>query len=396
MSADVVARGLAARAWTERPRVPIALAVLGQSNERGQVSPTEAIAGVASRTAWPNAYASLRNPAIRYPVGPAGALTGGYHFRLYDDLFDAGYDPQIVNASIGSMSMLRDAAGQVLDIAAWRSQGVRQQRTADVPGDRGHAGDYGVAAGKLFVCTTGRRAYAFHQGTFLPGDSGVNQNLDFIREVGNQATAATAPDFSGATVGGTVADGSVVWTCVSASTVYLGFTYGAGACTETRAGFDPFGILRRCHEEMARVRTARERIVILCNGQSDTALTSAQYQGAINSIASFFANRGYTVHLGLSAYNPSGNNVAGYDTLTAALSSSYAFLTGGGGFSTAQIRLGPNLYQLMGSTGDMAAGGAHFAKDSGQDNIHLNARGAVAAGGHLAAAITTWLRPIAR
>ena len=29
MSADVIARGLAARAWTERPRVPIALAVLG-------------------------------------------------------------------------------------------------------------------------------------------------------------------------------------------------------------------------------------------------------------------------------------------------------------------------------------------------------------------------------
>jgi hypothetical protein len=108
------------------------------------------------------------------------------------------------------------------------------------------------------------------------------------------------------------------------------------------------------------------------------------------------ANRGYSVHLGLSVYNPSGNNIAGYDTLTAALASSYAFLTGGGGFSPTQIRLGPNLYQLMGSTGDMAAGGAHFAKDGGQDNIHLNARGAVAAGGHLAAAVTAWLRPIQR
>ena len=373
-------------------RTPIAVAMLGQSNERGQVTPTESIAGMASRIALALAYVSQRNPGIRYPLQPAGALNGGYHFKLYDDLWDWGYAARIVNASIGSMSMLRDAAGQILDIAAWRSQGVRQQRPADVPGDRGYAGDYGVASGKVFVCTAGRKAYAFHQGTFLPNDTGINQNLDFIREVGTQATAATSPDFSAATVGSTVTDGSVTWTCVSTSTTYLGFSYGAGACTETRAGFDPFGIIRRCHEEMGRVRDATQNIVVLCNGQSDTGLTSGQYQGAINSVASFFANRGYTVHLGLSVYNPSGNNVAAYDTLSSALVSSYNFLTGA--FSAAQIKQGPNLYQLMGSTGDMAAGGANFAKDSGQDNIHLNARGAIAAGGFVAAAIKAWLPQI--
>ena len=395
ISVDGIALGAAglpsALATLGVSRNAIAFAIIGQSNERGQTVPTEAIGGVASRTAYPQAYASQRDPGVRYPIQPAGALNGGYWFKIYDDLYDWGYDAQLVNTAIGSMSMLRDAAGQILDIATWRSQGVRQQRVADVPGDRGYAGDYGVASGKVFLCTTGRRAYAFTQGTFLPGDTGVNQNLDFVREVGTQATAASAPDFSTATVGSTVTDGGVVWTCVSASTSYLGFTYGAGACSETRAGFDPFNILRRCHEEMGRLRDVRERIVVLCNGQSDTGLTSGQYQGAINSIASFFANRGYTVHLGLSVYNPSGNNVAAYDTLSAALVSSYNFLTGAGGFSTTQIKQGPNLYQLMGSTGDMAAGGANFAKDSGQDNIHVNARGAIVAGGYMADSVKAWL-----
>ncbi|WP_066486167.1 hypothetical protein [Sphingomonas sp. CCH9-F2] len=373
-------------------RTPIAFAIVGQSNQRGQVSPTETIGGMASRTAFPQAFASLRNPGVRYPVGPAGSLNGGYHFKIYDDLWDWGYNAQMVNASIGSMSMLRDAAGQILDIAGWRSQPARQQRAADVPGDRGYIGDYGVASGKVFVCTTGRRAYAFHQGTFLPNDSGVNQNLDFIREVGTNTTAASAPDFSAATVGSTVADGTVTWTCVSVSTTFLGYTYGPGACSETRAGFDPFGILRRCHEEMARIRSARERIIILCNGQSDTGQTSGLYQGAINSVASFFANRGYTVHLGLAEYSPAGGSTAGYETLSAALASSYTFLTGA--FSATQIKQGPNLYQLMGSTGDMAAGGANFVKDSGQDNIHQNARGAIEAGRLVANSVKAWLPQI--
>jgi hypothetical protein len=35
----------------------------------------------------------------------------------------------------------------------------------------------------------------------------------------------------------------------------------------------------------------------------------------------------------------------------------------------------------------MASGGAYFAKDSGQDNLHLNATGAIVAGGHMANAI---------
>ena len=39
-------------------RTPIAVGVLGQSNERGQVTPTESIAGSASRIALALAYVS--------------------------------------------------------------------------------------------------------------------------------------------------------------------------------------------------------------------------------------------------------------------------------------------------------------------------------------------------
>ncbi|WP_293882594.1 hypothetical protein [Sphingomonas sp.] len=395
MSTDTVARGLAVLARQLAPRVPIAICIKGQSNERGQVDPAELIGGVSSLAAYPQAYRSLRNPGLSYPVGPAVTKQGGLWFKLYDDLWDWGYDAQMINLGIGSASFLDDFAGRVKSWIA--SSGYRTRRAA-VTGscDRGFTGDLIVESARIFQCETGNSALAMHNGPG-PVPGGLAVNLDYLNTIGAAATGATKPaGFATANLGDLIPDGTVVWRCVSITPTWNGLSYASGQImSEGRIGFgfDPYGLLGRAHELVQQVRNARVKIMIYQQAQSDVSATSADYGTALQNMCGYDLQRGYYVMPGLSVYQPSVGT-GPYNTLTTGVNSATAAQQAGalGAF----VKPGANLYTLLGSAGNMAAGGAYFAKDVGQDNIHLNARGAIAAGAAVATTIKAWLPQVVR
>lgn len=362
----------------------VVLGILGQSLERGQVDPLEAIGGVLSRVAHPQAFASLRNPAVRYPAWPCLQRYGGFTFALYDTLYDAGHEPNIINGSIGSLSMIRDACGQIQTRA--NSTAYRQKRNPEGFGDMGYAGDVLVDSGRVFVCTKGVRAYAYHAGAQI--DMAGATDLDYLRIVGSNLTAASPPaGLATAAVGDVVVDGTapndVQWTCVSTSTTWNGYSYGGGNCLLlNRYGFDPFGLCHRLQYEIGAVREAAHRIVLLQNGQSDTGNANLTYQNALENIGAFFLGAGIKVAIGLTCYTPT-NNTTNYNNLTTRVNNALTTLRAAAGttYALEDVITGANLYTLMGSTGPMATGGAYFAKDSGQDNIHMNAPGSIVGGG---------------
>lgn len=374
-------------------RQPITVVLLGQSNERGRVLSDEAISGVLSRTAYPQAFKSQRNTAFRYPVYPVMSTNGSPLFRVYDDLWDAGFEPKIYNASIGSMSMVRDACGQTQ--ARANSTGYRQYRAPSGAGDPGYAGDLMVVQGRLYLCTAGRQAYAHNPGN--PAAQPTIADLDLIHVIGSQATAASEPaGLATAAVGDVIADGTIQWTCLatggSGSTcTYNGYTHTAGVrLANMQAGFDPFNILHRAVALAWTDPTARRRIVVLQNAQSDVG--NSQYQVALEAIGRYLVQRGCEVMIGLSVYQPASGTAA-YDALTTAVNNALTTLRADAMViqhgAVAAILTGANLYTLMGSTGNMASGGNYFIKDSNQDNIHVNAPGAIAMGGYMSAALLT-------
>ena len=373
----------------------VAIGMLGQSNERSAVPPEEVIGGVQSRIAYPQAFRSLRRPGLRNPVFPALAKAGGPIFRLHDELMDAGFLPHIVNGSIGGMSMVRDVCGQIQTRA--NSTAYRQKRAPIGHGDYGYAGDYTVVAGKVFLCTRGVLAFAVNSNN--SNEPGGAHDIDYIRIVGTNATAASEPaGFATAGVGDVVVDGSVEWTCMSANTTFNGSTYTAGnVLTEVRSGFDPFALMHRLRDELGRVTNATHRVVMLQNAQSDLANANLSYQQALENIATFFLVRGCMVSVGLSMYQATADNTAAYNNLTTRVNGALNTLRThpvnvGPYYELRDVITGANLYTLMGSTGAMAAGGAYFARDSGQDNIHLNAAGAIEAGRLMAQPIIAALR----
>jgi hypothetical protein len=379
-------------------RSPIAVAILGQSNERGQVDPTEAIGGVLSRVAYPQAFASLRNAGLRYPIGPAVAKYGSMWFKLYDDLYDWGYDAQIINAAKGSLSLLRHLVGQVQTRA--NTTAYYQARSpARGTLDRGYIGDIIVNNGRVFQCVVGRDSFAMFKGSRL--DCLGAPEIDYIYN-GNSgttpaqtnATAASEPaGMATAAVGDVIVDGTVSWKCLSTSTTYLGATYAAGAAMlENQVGFDPFGLIADTLDRLLSVREARYRIACFANGQADTGADGTIYKNALNTLGTFFLKRGCVYMPGLSFWQPS-QGTTNWNTLSTSVTNSVSDLKSlaDANYTASQVQPGANLYSLLGTTGNMAADGAYFAKDSGKDNIHVNAVGAIAGGAAWANAVKAWL-----
>jgi hypothetical protein len=220
----------------------IAVAILGQSNERGQVLNADAATN-------PLAFGSLVNPGFTGSIDGVTSLqsttTGVYGtpwYALYDAMLAHGYEAQIFNGSIGSMSMVTHAAGQILSARA-NSTAYHERRTSSDREDFGYAGDFTVQSGKLFVCTTGRKRFASSRAMYradLPTNS--VPKYDYIGAIGSQASAGSDPGTWAATaVGGTVTDGSVVWTNINDTA-----PVSAGSIlseNQSGLGFDPFGIL---------------------------------------------------------------------------------------------------------------------------------------------------------
>lgn len=324
----------------------VAVGIIGQSNERGNVL-------LPDKAAYPLAFQSARRASLNVPIAPALTLAaGGWWCKTFDELWDWGYDLQIVNGAIGSAGMVRHIAGQMqFRQSSAKAFALRAPLAGSI--DRGFAGDCINPSGtKVYRCTTGTNFFAMHSGQGRPVQGATYTWFDFINSDNpGLLTAGSAPDFATpSTVGATVVDGGCTWTLESLTTTAYG---GAGGTVFTEAqrgiGFDPFGICQRMHEEMGRI-DAERKIIYIQNGQTDLGSSAAVYQAALQSVASFFLDRGYEVMIGLTVYSVASGSTANYNLLqtgwAAALVALKAIYPG-------KVLDGPNLYALMGSTGPM-------------------------------------------
>ena len=355
----------------------IAVGILGQSNERGQVLNTD-------EAAFPQAFASLRQPGMCSPM--AGTITassnlryGSPWFKFFDDLWDWGYECEMFNGAIGSTSMLSSFAGQVRTRSNATAYGMRRNGQGDGV-DMGYAGDMTVQSSKLFLCTTGRRNYAMRAFPTLAEQlTGVGSRYDALATVGSQASNASDPaTWGAASAGATVTDGTLVWTNID-DTNSVGFSNGQ-IFNENQSGlgFDPYGILARLHMSMQAIQGVASRHIIICQAQGDIGASAANYATAMQNVARYFLRRGYYVWFGLSCFAPT-TTTANYDLLTTGVNTALSTCQGDSGWGSRALA-GANLYTLMGSTGNMGSGGAWLQGD----NVHLNGAGALAAGGHWA------------
>lgn len=354
----------------------IAVGILGQSNERGQVNDTP-------ESTWQQAFSSLKNPGMFYPM--AGNLStatspyrrqGGPWMKFYDDLIDWGYEPIMFNGAVGSLSLIADACGLVRTRS--NSTGYSKYSPPRGPGDRGFYGDLTVQSSKLFRCSDGRERICVLESPWaVAGGAASQYNIDYVTTIGSQATAGADPGgWAAATLGSTIADGTVTWTCIDA-TNSVGFSNNQIlGPNQISYGFDPSGLLTRIHMEMQRIRDVEDKYIIICNGQSDHTQSASNYQSALQNITNFFLQRGYKVVLGLSTYF-AASSTANYNNLTTGLNSALSTFS-----SNSNVKAGANLYTLMGT--DTAT----FCQ---ADNLHWDAEGAIVAGGHWANAFKSFL-----
>jgi hypothetical protein len=388
MAMDIDAQGLALRArhLAGLSRPAIALGVLGQSNERGNVSQ------LTDAASYPAAFQSARNPGAGVPFAPSVSRLGGYWPAVVDELCDWGYDLQIVNGAIGGLSFLTQLTPYI-NTRQGNFSGYSVQRQPGGTGDRGDFGSVITITGfgsapttRYFVCVAGGQQRFVTNRPPIVNALG-NSYQDAAQWTVGATTAAVAPDFSTAAaptgtalLGGQVVDGGITWARINES-FYGALNNGVmvsehpdtlvASGAQLGRGFDPLGICDRLLEELTRVRAAR-RIVYIAYGQSDLGVGAAVFSAILQSAAQFFLNRGCEVMLGLTNFSPlsSGATSTSYGNMGAGLASAIATLQAK---YPGKVWAGANLYQAMGSTGPMAPGGAFLQGDG----IHLNGAGAV-------------------
>lgn len=348
-------------------RKRVSIGVIGQSNEVGAVLAAQAVA-------YPQVFKSTANNSISVPLEGILQKSGSWWIPVVDGLIAAGVEPRIVNMARGGASIVKHYAGQV----NFRNNSTqyRQQRNPEGYGDHGDFGDVIVMSGKVFQCTTGNKVYPQWYGNQrIPG---TNQTwVDYIWQVGTLTSAASDPGgWGAATLGSTITDGSIVWTCID-TTNSVGYV-GGQVFTETQVGygFDPFGLMLELHQRMQATQ-ADVKIVCISNAQSDTSTSSTWYQNALTSISNFFTARGYHTLLGLSCYNSAGgtDRTTPYNTLQTGLTGALTALGG-----DAYAHPGANLYQVLGTTGNMSWAAAQAGTGwLNSDGTHLNAPGSIEA-----------------
>ena len=317
--------------------------------------------------------------------------------RVYDDLFDAGYDLRMVNGALGSLSFIRQTAGfcefwNANQASPAANPLARIRRPALGSGDRGDNGTVmaqNISGGKvgLFYCSAGGASVytAYSGATPIPTSSPPVTDIDYIYAPAAGGTGAATTPFSAYAggVGGTVTDGGLTWTCVCADiagaseSAYRSLAQGT-VLTDGKFGFDPLGVCRRLHESMQAVQGVSERWIYIQNAQSDVFTNGSWYQASLLSIVNYFLARGYKVMVGLSCYNNAGANTTAYNNLQTQRNAALASLIAS---YPSRVAAGADLYSLMGST--PGSNGLSFQAD----NVHLDAPSALVAGGHIANAL---------
>lgn len=364
---SIVANGFPVTATNLKQTV--AILVIGQSNEQGVVN-------LSDKANYPQAFRSERVDGVHVPFSPdvAVANRGGWWCKVYDDLYDWGYDAHIINGAVGGMGMQLHCSGAVQTRLNNTAYYIKRDTNLNYP-DRGDFGDIVQISNKFFVPTgNARKRSAFNTAPYrgLVGTAtyqdyvafGANYQSDpFISGV----TGSSAPDVSAITVGQTVTDGDIIFTCVGVS----GGAYDptgtydpngnrtlGGMFGELNAGFgfDPLGIISRGWEALAKVH-ASKKIVYIQNGQTDLGVGNTSYARSLAGVATFFLRRNCTVMIGNTLYSPGSSNstnafytaqVEGVDQAIALMSPHFPN----------RVFRGANLYASMGTTGPM--GGQRF------------------------------------
>lgn len=328
----------------------------------------------------PQAFKSTKKPSLTRPVAPALTPNGSMDFRVVDRILNERFTEIVpINACVGSLSFVKQAAGQ---IDYWNATSAYYNKRSPIGGgDSGDNGSLIVKNNCLFQCTSGgQNRYAVYNGGPRIEDTSYRE-LDYVVAIGSGVSGATEPTWANAaTVGSTITDGSLTWTNIAinvsthASSAIKGLAAGE-VCFEGRFGFDPLGLLKRAVDMGNRIAAdCTTKVVTLSNGQSDTAATAAWYSTALNSIASFFKTRGWVVGIGLTCFNPK-TTTSVYDSILVtgrnnALTSLAAF---------PEIVAGPDLYTALGHVA--GTGGLFVQSDNAHvtEDLHLSARGMLAA-----------------
>lgn len=392
----------------------IGLVIFGQSTECGK-------ANIKDMAAIPQAYGSLRNPAIKSglpgivsmvqnTVDSRWYFEGSPWCKFYDEMYDYGYDFHMMNASIGSMSFFTDAVAYPRnrrDPQENNANYFRQRRAAGLygPTDIGCAGTLTVQNGYVFECTTGSEVIAFldNAGAKIINSFGdvLPNRLDYMYNptASKKACGSSGPVWTGATtIGSTVTDGAVVWTNIG-SAASLGYTLNTAHQPKSidAPGFDPMGIVRRALRMAQNLRAhGCERVIVLLqNGQSDAGATSqANYQTSLQYLTQFFRGLGFEVAIGLSTYGRGAGGTpalaAGYTALSAAVTAALATFSADTG-----VHAGADLVSLMGTTEGSGGLSFNFGPYPGSggpyDGVHRDAASDIVVGGHIADAFRAFL-----
>lgn len=184
-------------------RKKIAFGIIGQSNERGNVLESD-------KAAYPLAFGSLINPrGVQCPIGPAKARTGGWWPYVYDELWNWGYELEMVNGAVGSASFIAHVAGQMALYDSFSQVGY-QRRLPSSGEDKGFAGmriapTAGSDSPVWVQVAGGEDTAAFASGAFpvLVNGAGVETQLDYMLYTANNKKSGGArftADFSGTTM----------------------------------------------------------------------------------------------------------------------------------------------------------------------------------------------------
>lgn len=144
-----------------------------------------------------------------------------------------------------------------------------------------------------------------------------------------------------------------------------GLSGGTTICTEGVAGFDPFGFLAAIRAAIAARPAFTEVYGLWSNGESDSAISAADYQAGLESVANYLLGSGCTrVYLGLSS-KPYSFGSGSYDTLQTGLTAAIAARVAAG----KPVHAGANLWQAMGTTPPL------YAETGTTYYVHLTDRG---------------------